>query len=96
MALVSILLAIASYLTSLLFVAAVPSYDGITSWSSIGNLVPGMSLLEGLGPNTRTGAPDEVPFYLSIDGPHGEHQRRDISSQATHPGNLYTQANRGT
>lgn len=74
MALVSLLFAIASYLTSLLFVAAVPSFEGVTSWSSIGNLVPGMTYLEGLGPATSQGTPGHVPFYMSIAATRGKHR----------------------
>ncbi|RDX55486.1 hypothetical protein OH76DRAFT_1414811 [Lentinus brumalis] len=71
MALVSMLFAIASYLLSLMFVAAVPSFEGVTSWSSIGNLVPGMTYLEGLGPATSQGTPGHVPFYMSIAATRG-------------------------
>ncbi len=72
MVLVSTLLfAIASYLTPLLFVAAVPSFEGVTNWSSIGTLVPGMSLLEGLGPS-RTRNSEQISFYMSIAATRGE------------------------
>lgn len=53
-------------------VAAIPSFEGVTSWSSIGNLVPGMSYLQGLGPAAAEGHPGQVPFYLSIGATRGE------------------------
>ena len=53
-------------------VAAIPSFEGVTSWSSIGNLVPGMSYLQGLGPAAAEGQPGQVPFYLSIGATRGE------------------------
>ncbi|KAI1795118.1 hypothetical protein LXA43DRAFT_1091240 [Ganoderma leucocontextum] len=73
MSLAAILLrsALASFLTSLVFVAAMPSFDGVTSWSSIGNLVPGLSYLEGLGPASTHGRADHTPFYLSIGATRG-------------------------
>lgn len=73
MALSRMLLSIVSYLASILLVAAVPSFEGVTSWSSIGNLVPGMTFLEGLGPASTQGTADHVPFYMSIAATRGEH-----------------------
>ena len=64
--------ALAAFLTSLAFVAAIPSFEGYTSWDSIGNLVPGMSYLEGLGPASTQGDSSHVPFYLSIAATRGE------------------------
>ena len=64
--------ALVSFLGSLLLVVAMPSFDGVTSWSSIGNLVPGLTHLEGLGPSTTQGTASHVPFYLSIGATRGE------------------------
>ncbi|TBU49381.1 hypothetical protein BD309DRAFT_909893 [Dichomitus squalens] len=63
--------AVAAFVASLAFVTAMPSFEGYTSWDSIGNLVPGMSYLEGLGPATTQGAANHVPFYLSIAATRG-------------------------
>lgn len=49
-------------------VLAVPSFEGVTSWSSIGSLVPGMTALEAIGP---TSWGKQNPFYFTIDAPHG-------------------------
>ncbi|KAI9001443.1 hypothetical protein BD414DRAFT_34374 [Trametes punicea] len=68
---VAMLLAIAVHLAYLLFVSAMPSFDGITSWSTISNLVPGMSYLEGLGPASTQGEAAHVPFYMSLAAPRG-------------------------
>ena len=64
-------------------VAAMPSFESVTSWSSIGNLVPGMSFLEGLGPVSTQGQPGHVPFYMSIAATRGT-SARAISSAARH------------
>ncbi|KAL7282318.1 hypothetical protein ACG7TL_003788 [Trametes sanguinea] len=72
MALVAMLLAVAAYLLPLLFVSAMPSFEGMTTWSdSISNLVPGMSHLEGLGPISTQGQAGHIPFYMSIAAPRG-------------------------
>ncbi|KAM5540393.1 hypothetical protein V8D89_005851 [Ganoderma adspersum] len=63
--------ALASFVSSLVFVTAMPSFDGLTSWPSIGNLVPGLTHLEGLGPSTSQGTVDHGPFYLSIGATRG-------------------------
>ncbi|KAH9918215.1 uncharacterized protein BXZ73DRAFT_105341 [Epithele typhae] len=44
---------------------------GLTSWDSIGNLVPGMSYLQGLGPSATHGEKGLVPFYMSIAATRG-------------------------
>lgn len=74
MSLAAVLLryALASFATSLVFVAAMPSFDGVTSWSLVGDLVPGLTHLEGLGPSSTHGAANHVPFYLSIGAARGE------------------------
>lgn len=65
------LVVVVSTLLSLTFVAAIPAFDGMTSWSSdIGNLVPGMSMLQALGPPQDPEA--QIPFYLSVAAPRGE------------------------
>ena len=73
MAFTAMLLAIAAYLVPLLFVSAMPSFEGVTTWSSISNLVPGMSHLEGLGPASTQGEAAHIPFYMSIAAPRGTH-----------------------
>ncbi|KAI0750657.1 hypothetical protein C8Q80DRAFT_1267981 [Daedaleopsis nitida] len=82
MVLVTLILTVASYLASLLLVAAVPSFDGVTSWSSIGNLVPGMTRLEGIGPSHTRRNADDPPFHMSIAASDG------------HPGNVTMFRNR--
>ncbi|KAI0775923.1 hypothetical protein BD413DRAFT_602457 [Trametes elegans] len=72
MALATILFTVAAYLAPLLFVSAIPSFDGLTSWSSdsISTLVPGMSHLQALGPISQDPA-SQVPFYMSLAAPRG-------------------------
>ena len=72
--------ALASFVSSLVFVTAMPSFDGMASWSSIGNLVPGLTYLEGLGPSATQGTVDHVPFYLSIGATRGESALRQAST----------------
>ncbi|OBZ70452.1 hypothetical protein A0H81_09886, partial [Grifola frondosa] len=59
----------ASCIAYISFVAAIPSFEGITSWFDIGSLVPGMSYLEALGPKTPNDV--HIPFYVSIQAPRG-------------------------
>lgn len=71
MALATLLFAVAAYLAPLLFVSGMPSFEGVTSWSSMNNLVPGMSHLQGLGPIAAQGEGASIPFYMSIAAPRG-------------------------
>ncbi|KAJ3531836.1 hypothetical protein NM688_g7517 [Phlebia brevispora] len=49
-------------------VIAIPAFEGISSWSSIGSLVPGLSTLEAIGPrNVEVGGRN----YVSIAAPWG-------------------------
>ena len=83
-------------------VAAMPSFESVTSWSSIGNLVPGMSFLEGLGPATTQDLPGHVPYYVSIAATRGnsistvDHslQRDGLTSHTGNPGNATMRRNR--
>lgn len=69
MSLVRQLLALTSLYTWLVSVLAVPSFEGVTTWSTIGSLVPGMTALEAVGPNW--GDKGKVPQYFTIDAPMG-------------------------
>ncbi len=69
----ALLLAIAAYLAPLLLVSGMPSFDGVTSWSTMNTLVPGMSQLQGLGPAAAAGEVNSVPFYMYIAAPRGTH-----------------------
>ncbi|KAL1944193.1 hypothetical protein VTO73DRAFT_3378 [Trametes versicolor] len=72
MAFTALLLAIAAYVAPLLLVSGMPSFDGVTSWSTMNTLVPGMSQLQGLGPAAAAaGEVNSVPFYMSIAAPRG-------------------------
>ena len=50
---------------------AVPAFEGISTWSSIGNLVPGITFLEAVGPEGAGGDTANIPNYLSILSPRG-------------------------
>lgn len=51
-------------------VIATPAFEGISSWSSIGSLVPGLSTLEAIGPrNMEVGGRN----YVSIAAPWGKY-----------------------
>ncbi|KAH9853609.1 hypothetical protein C2E23DRAFT_859153 [Lenzites betulinus] len=69
MALTAMLFTIAAFLA--LFVSAMPSFEGVTSWSSINSLVPGMSQLQGLGPIATQNEAGSFPYYMSIAAPRG-------------------------
>lgn len=72
MAFTALLLALAAYLAPLLLtVSGMPSFDGVTSWSTMNTLVPGMSQLQGLGPAAAAGEVNSVPYYMSIAAPRG-------------------------
>ncbi|CAL1700940.1 unnamed protein product [Somion occarium] len=53
------------------FVYAIPAFEGVTSWSSIGSLVPGITYLEAIGPDGVGDATYHVPQYMSIQAPRG-------------------------
>ena len=57
-------------------VYAVPAFEGVSAWSSIGNLVPGMTLLEAVGPEGAGRDAASIPQYLSILAPRGMLPRR--------------------
>ncbi|KAI0080903.1 hypothetical protein K474DRAFT_1657421 [Panus rudis PR-1116 ss-1] len=59
-----------SLLTCLTLVLAVPAFEGMTAYSSIGNLVPGLTFLEGIGPQ-GAGGDNYNPLYVSIQAPRG-------------------------
>ena len=50
---------------------AVPAFEGISTWSSIGNLVPGITFLEAVGPEGAGSDTANIPNYLSILSPRG-------------------------
>ncbi|KAI0347193.1 hypothetical protein BDW22DRAFT_1351563 [Trametopsis cervina] len=53
-------------------VCGVPSFDGITFWSSdTGSIVPGMSALEALGPNNNYENGHYMPRFLTLSGERG-------------------------
>lgn len=60
------LLSIYAWLVSVL---AVPSFEGVTNWSAIGSLVPGMTALEAVGPSW--GDKGKAPQYFTVDAPIG-------------------------
>lgn len=64
-------LALFSLLSLLSLTLAIPSFEGVINWSSIGSLVPGMTTLEAIGPATFRNNGD-VPYYFTIDAPYGE------------------------
>ncbi|KAI0638059.1 hypothetical protein C8Q77DRAFT_1089087 [Trametes polyzona] len=71
MAFTAMLLAIAACLAPLFLVSAMPSFEGVTSWSSMNSLVPGMTHLQGLGPIASEHEGSLFPFYMSIAAPRG-------------------------
>lgn len=71
MSLVERVLALLSLLSWLNLTLAVPSFEGITNWSAIGSLVPGMTTLEAVGPAAFRDN-GGVPHYFTIDAPWGE------------------------
>ncbi|EKM59164.1 uncharacterized protein PHACADRAFT_191481 [Phanerochaete carnosa HHB-10118-sp] len=63
----ALLLLCASWVMTVL---AIPSFEGVTSWTDIGSLVPGMTTLEAIGPSSWDDS-GKNPFYFTIDAPHG-------------------------
>ena len=58
---------------SIRVVLTVPTFESVSSWSSIGSLVPGLSYLEALGPSAED---DRIhPRYVSIAAPHGKSRK---------------------
>lgn len=97
MALTAMLFTIAAFLA--LFVSAMPSFEGVTSWSSINSLVPGMSQLQGLGPIATQNEAGSFPYYMSIAAPRGKRARPPSDRLvATHPAHAPCpmQVSRGT
>ncbi|OCH92879.1 hypothetical protein OBBRIDRAFT_790737 [Obba rivulosa] len=60
-----------SLLACISVVIAIPAFDGVTSWSSVGSLVPGISALEALGPSSKKVDPGTLPYFMSIHAPRG-------------------------
>ena len=97
----TLLVVVVHFLTLAALVTAMPSFEGVTSWSAIGNLVPGMSVLEGLGPASTQGQKDHVPFYMSIAATRGEHYAYKLQHNTSlltsiqgNPGNVTMYRNR--
>jgi hypothetical protein len=71
MSLVEQMVALLALLWWLSPILAVPSFEGVTNWSSIGSLVPGMTALEAVGPKAFTDN-GNAPYYFTVDAPYGE------------------------
>ncbi|PSS05380.1 hypothetical protein PHLCEN_2v3869 [Hermanssonia centrifuga] len=63
---IACVLALSAWISAVL---AIPAFEGVSTWSSIGSLVPGMSYLEALGPTNLN--ENSSPQYVSIAAPHG-------------------------
>ena len=69
MSLIERLLALLSICAWIVSVLGIPSFEGVTNWSAIGSLVPGMTALEAVGPSW--GDKGKAPQYFTIDAPMG-------------------------
>jgi len=65
-------IALALFISSCIsYVLCVPAYEGVTQWSTIGNLVPGITTLEAINGQDGLTLEHNVPSYVSILAPRG-------------------------